>query len=268
MNPAKNNNYIQRLTNITQKYIETIGKTDRQSVRERFQPLIDRLSLGLFRIVVMGEIKKGKSSFINALLGEYDILPTESDVATSTVFKLMYGPKHAYYVYFLPGNGDKLHRNISDPEPLPITRDQLWEYGTEKGNPGNKKNVDFIGIELPNDTLKKGIVIVDTPGVGGLFKNHREITLKYVPRADAVFFILDSVESVISEGEIKFLKELMNHTKNVFFIQTKIDAAGEEQWTTWRKRNLDILSEELKLETDKIPYFPVSSKIKVMSPYS
>ena len=52
------------------------------------QPLkldLERFELGLFRLVVMGEIKKGKSSFINALLGEPNLLPTSDDIATSTV---------------------------------------------------------------------------------------------------------------------------------------------------------------------------------------
>jgi hypothetical protein len=95
-----------------------------------------------------------------------------------------------------------------------------------------------------------------------LFKNHREIAYKYVPRADAVFFVLDSVEALISADEIEFLKKIFKQTKKVFFIQTKIDLAGEEQCAAWQERNLDILSKEFSLETDKIAYFPVSSEIK------
>ena len=57
-------------------------------------PVMERFDLGIFRLVVMGEIKKGKSSFINALLGEPNLLPTASDVATSTVFKLIYRRKN------------------------------------------------------------------------------------------------------------------------------------------------------------------------------
>jgi hypothetical protein len=161
MNITKKNNYTRRLTHIAQKYVDAIDKPDRQNARENLQPLLDRLSLGLFRIVVMGEIKKGKSSFISALLAEYDILPAESDVATSTVFKLMYGPRDAYYVYFIPETDTRLNQNNS--EPLKITKEQLWEYGTEKGNPGNSKNVDFIGIELPNPILKKALLLLTHP---------------------------------------------------------------------------------------------------------
>ena len=56
--------------------------------------------LGIFRLVVMGEIKKGKSSFINALIGTDNLVPVHSDVATSTIFKIHYGPEIKYTVYF------------------------------------------------------------------------------------------------------------------------------------------------------------------------
>ena len=108
-----------------------------------------RLNRGIFRLVVMGEIKKGKSSFINALLGEPELLPTSSDIATSTVFKLIYGPEKKHKIFFLP-----------DPEsgvafpPKEVSADELVQYGTENGNPGNEKRVDFIGIELPNPLLE------------------------------------------------------------------------------------------------------------------
>ena len=184
------------------------------------QPLkldLERFELGLFRLVVMGEIKKGKSSFINALLGEPNLLPTSDDIATSTVYKLLYGPKLQYKVFLQPDT-DTGNR----PPPLLIPSNEVSKYGTESGNPGNHLRVDFIGVELPNPLLQQGLVLVDTPGVGGLFKSHRDITWRYAPAADAVFFVLDSVESVISQDEINFLQELTSKvTKSVYFIQTK-----------------------------------------------
>lgn len=222
------------------------------------KPDLERYELGLFRLVVMGEIKKGKSSFINALLAEPDLLPTSDDIATSTVFKLLYGPKLQYKVFFQPDT-DTGNR----PPPLLIPSNEVSKYGTESGNPGNHLRVDFIGVELPNPLLQQGFVLVDTPGVGGLFKSHRDITWRYAPAADAVFFVLDSVESVISQDEISFLQELTSKmTKNVYFIQTKTDIAGEEQWQGWRDRNMAVLSDKLGLSKDQFFYFPVSSKLK------
>jgi len=93
----------------------------------------------------------------------------------------------------------------------------------------------------------------------GLFKAHRDITWKYAPNADAVFFVLDSVEAVISSDEIQFLKELTAKvTKRVYFIQTKTDDASTEQWQSWRDRNRAILAEKLTLPQDEVLYFPVS----------
>lgn len=236
-------------------------EVDRPELIADLAPTLERFQLGLFRLVVMGEIKKGKSSFINALLGEPGLLPTKSDVATSTVYKLMYGPTKKFKVFFQP-DIDTGQRQASQE----IQESQLSEFGTEDGNPQNRKRVDFLGIELPNSMLKEGLVLVDTPGVGGLFKSHRDITWRYAPNADAIFFVLDSVESVISRDEIEFLKELTSKiTKRIFFIQTKIDACDTEQWQGWRERNCDLLSKELGIDRDKIYYFPISSKLKAIA---
>ncbi|HBJ38797.1 MAG TPA: hypothetical protein DDZ51_29430 [Planctomycetaceae bacterium] len=206
----------------------------------------------------MGEIKKGKSSFINGMLGEADLLPMSSNIATSTVFKIIYGPERKYKVFFLP-----------DPEsgalfpPKEIERKHLVDYGTEGGNPSNEKRVDFIGVELPIPLLETGLVIVDTPGVGGLFKAHRDITWRYAPNADAIIFVLDSVEAVISSDEIDFLKDLTTkYNKRVFFVQTKIDNASEELWRGWASRNKQILASHVGMIGKEVLYFPVSAKLK------
>jgi GTP-binding protein EngB required for normal cell division len=225
------------------------------------EPSIQRCELGLFRLVVMGEIKKGKSTFINALLSLPDLLPTASDVATSTVFKLIYGPEKRLKVFFLP-DVDTNRR----PEPQEIEAAGLRDFGTEAGNPGNHRRVDFIGIELPHPLLKEGLIIVDTPGVGGLFKAHRDITWRYAPNADAICFVLDSVESVISKDEIDFLKELTAKvTRKVFFVQTKTDATDLETWRAWEKRNKEHLSNHLGMPLESLLYFPVSSKRKLLA---
>ena len=257
----------QKVKNIYDTFLKTVDKEDREKIQMNLKPVIDKMSLGLFRIVVVGEIKKGKSSFISALLGIQNMLPTDSDVATSTVYKILYGPELKYTVFFLPEHSNSATdtNEIQEGKVLGIKPDQLWEFGTETGNPGNKKRVDFIGVELPNPILKEGVVIIDTPGVGGLFKKHREITFRYAPNADAVFFVTDSVESLINQDEIKFLKELYENTKNIAFIQTKTDAVDFDHWQAWKERNLDILSSELNLDRKSIPYFPLSSKLKMVA---
>jgi hypothetical protein len=114
--------------------------------------------------------------------------------------------------------------------------------------------------------LKEGLVIVDTPGVGGLFKAHRDITWRYAPNADAVCFVLDSVEAVISKDEMDFLQELTRKvTRKIFFVQTKTDAADHEQSQAWEQRNREHLTKHLGIASDRLLYFPVSSKLKAVA---
>ena len=221
--------------------------------------MLDRLNRGIFRLVVMGEIKKGKSSFINALLNIGNLLPTDIDIATSTVYKIIHGPERKVKVFFLP---DRETGRQTDPNE--ITESEVPKYGTEAGNPGNRERVEFIAVELPSELLATGLTIVDTPGVGGLYKSHRGISWRYAPNADAVFFILDSTEAVISQDEIDFLRELTDKiTRRVYFVQTKTDMASGEQREAWEARNREILTRELPaLSKDTLRYFPTSSKLK------
>lgn len=214
--------------------------------------------LGLFRLVVVGEVKKGKSSLISALLGEDNLLPVSSDVATSTVFKIMYGPQRKVKVFFKNQEGGT---GVSGP--LEVMPEEISDYGTEDGNPSNQKNVDFIGVEHPHPLLKSGLVIIDTPGLGGLFRKHAEITWRHIPSADAVFFVLDSVESVITRDERDFLSKIHAMVPLVFFVQTKIDLVEKEKWSLWRERNLEVISATLEKPAAKICYFPVSARLKL-----
>lgn len=211
------------------------------------------VGLGLFRMVVAGEIKKGKSSFINALLGTRNLVPVHSDVATSTIFKIHYGPELKYTVYFQEGSG-KAKQVIGPGE--------LDEYGTENGNPDNKRQVDYIRVESPADMLASGLILVDTPGVGGLFKKHREITFKEVPKADAVFFLTDSVESPIGADEVRFLRELRQVTGYITFVQTKSSLADADARKQRMENNLSIIRDQVGLKDHEISYFVVDSSLK------
>ncbi len=208
---------------------------------------------GIFRLVVMGEIKKGKSSFINAMLGEEDLVPVSSDVATSTIYKIRYGKEKGYKVHFTPESG----KGVMD-----INAADLPRFGTEDGNPGNQEQVKFIEVVHPSPLLKSGIVIIDTPGLGGLFRGHKQITYEYVPRADAVFFVTDSVESPIGALELEYINDVRGITPHLYFVQTKCSAVDKDARLARKANNLSILSEALKCPAEKIPYFLLDSRAR------
>lgn len=244
---------MQALASALIKAAELDARLSNKPVAEDFLRDMQRLGAGIFRIVVMGEIKKGKSSFINALLNHRELVPTSSNVATSTIFKIHYGQQVSYKVFFTKESGKG---------ELPIGPDDLPKFGTEDGNPGNGKQVDFIEVCCPSPLLQTGAVIIDTPGLGGTFREHKKITYRYVPKADAVFFVTDSVESPIGALETAYLKDIRDITKHVYFVQTKTGAVDADAAEARKANNLDILARTLGMKKEETQYYMVDSELR------
>jgi len=248
---------------------------------ERIRPAINAFRAGKCTLVVIGEIKKGKSSLINALLGLKNVLPVSSNVATATVFRVVYGPKRRNVVllrsrpdsetevtpdditvdYIIQEN-DRLANQKIVLREIEVSDEELDLYGTEDGNPRNEKGVDHIRIEVPSEILKSGLEIIDTPGLGGLMKLHADITWNYIPKADAVLFVLESVQSPFTKDEQIFLEAIKKATPLIVFAQTKIDVVDTAKWSSWQERNLEEISKILGIPQQEVPYFPVSSEDK------
>jgi len=248
---------------------------------ERVRPEISALRSGKCTLVVIGEIKKGKSSLINALLGLKNGSPVSSDVATATVFRVVYGQKRRNIVVLRSKSERSTALNFEEITEKEIAQEfgrmmsqkiiltekevtdaDLFFYGTEDGNPNNEKGVDHIRIEVPCEVLRNGLEIIDTPGLGGLMKGHADITWGYIPNAQAVLFVLESVQSPFTKDEQTFLSEIKTITPRIIFAQTKIDVVDAAKWKSWRERNLEEISKVLGIEKEQIPYFPVSSEDK------
>ena len=252
-----------------------------QEAFDRVRPEINRLRSGKCTLVVIGEIKKGKSSLINALLGITNVLPVSSDVATATVFRVVYGQKRRNVVVLRskPVSDNTLDYSAITADAISmefnrmanqkiiltereVTDEELFLYGAEDGNPENEKGVDHIRIEIPCEALRNGLEIIDTPGLGGLMKAHADITWGYIPNAQAVLFVLESVESPFTKDEHLFLSRIKTITPRIIFAQTKIDKVDDTKWKSWRERNLEEISKVLGIPKEQIPYFPVSSEDK------
>ena len=105
-----------------------------------------------FMFVVVGEVKSGKSSFVNALLeSERDICAVAPDPCTDTIQQIIYGEN-----------------------------EQIIEI-----------NQHLKKIILPVDILKE-IAIVDTPGTNAIIHHHQEITENFIPASDLIVFVFEA----------------------------------------------------------------------------
>jgi len=197
-----------------------------------------------FNLVVLGQFKRGKSTFINALLGE-DVLPTAIVPLTSVVTLLRYGPRLKIEVLYL---------NDSRKE---IELSELPEYITERGNPTNKKAVKEVTVFYPSEYLKGGVRIIDTPGVGSVYRHNTDVAYAYLPYVDAGIFIV-SADPPLSESEHQFLKDIRTHVDKLFFALNKIDQVSLQD----RQESLEFTARMLEeaLGTAAVKIYPLSAR--------
>lgn len=231
-------------------------KYELPSPPEEFLMAMSSLKRDSYQILVVGEVKRGKSSLLNALLGK-ELLPTDVGVATSQVFHISHAANDAYRVRF------------EDNSQLTITAAELPKYGSQvvadlNGPPRLDQIIKWIEVETPFCNLPKGVSIMDTPGVGGLNVSHAEITSRFIKHADAVIFVLDS-ERPIGHAEVTFLRSIVRRTRSVLFVQTKIDARKREEWELIRARNEEILQKNFLDQHLDCRVWPISSKLLLQS---
>ncbi|MBM4288159.1 MAG: hypothetical protein FJ135_08435 [Deltaproteobacteria bacterium] len=213
--------------------------------RTNISLLLDKLRQNRFNLVMLGAFKRGKSTLINALLGE-PLLPTAVIPLTSVVTIIGYGEEVRIEVLFHNGQRQQ------------IPSSELAAYITERGNPQNIKGVQEVDIAYPSEYLKDGVRIIDTPGVGSIYSHNTEVAYNYLPQVDAAIFVI-TVDPPLSAAEEEFLKDIREYVHKLFFVLNKIDYVEEAE----RQEALDFTRQVLQanLVTDKLPIFPLTAKL-------
>jgi predicted GTPase/outer membrane lipoprotein SlyB len=193
---------------------------------ERLATVADQLAKGQLNVVVCGEFKQGKTSLISALLREPRLLPIDTDIATAAVTRIAWGERERIVAYVEDGGAT---------EAVELGRDQLREYIVQINNENGARRVRLVDIALPNALLAGGLVIVDTPGIGGIAIEHSEITYGFLPQADLILFVT-SAQAPMTEHEIAFLRErVMPFNRDVIVAVNRIDR--QRDWRTIIQEN-------------------------------
>lgn len=131
------------------------------------------------KIVLMGEVKAGKSTLLNAFAGDA-VSPVNVTEATASIIEI----KHA-----------------SEPRGIIERKSGDYQEGTPEEIYGilgeNRGNQDFFGdvsvvkLEFPLPGLKK-IHLVDTPGLATITSNNEQTTLDYIQNSDVVLWVFSA----------------------------------------------------------------------------
>lgn len=178
---------------------------------------------GVFRLLVLGDMKRGKSTFLNALIGE-NLLPSDVNPCTAVLTVLRYGPEKQVTVYF---------NNGKDPETLDFTafkqrytidpaEAKKLEQEKKEAFPG----VDYAVVEYPLALLEKGIEIVDSPGLNDT-EARNELSLGYINNCHAILFVLRASQPC-TLGERRYLENyIKGRGLSVFFLINAWDQIRE-----------------------------------------
>ncbi len=190
-----------------------------------------RLAEGRFHVACLGQFKRGKSSLLNALLGEA-VLPMGVVPITSAITVLRHGPRRAM-VTFADGRSEQV-------EVGGIAR-----YVSERQNPENQLGVRAVEVFLPAPLLEGGMCLVDTPGLGSVFEGNDAVTRQFVPQIDAALVVIGA-DPPITADEVALIEAVAPQARHLVLALNKADRLTEAEREEGVAFATDVLARRLR----------------------
>jgi GTPase SAR1 family protein len=147
-----------------------------------------------FRVLIAGEFNAGKSTTVNAMLGE-KVLPAGGTPTTAVLCVVRWSESSSAVLF----RADRRMGDGLDPKPAPIDVTKLEHYVTVGAGRGKPNKWGLAEIYWPLELCRQGIEIIDSPGLNDS-ADHSKITLDYVNKADAVVFVFSALQA-LAESE-------------------------------------------------------------------
>lgn len=201
-----------------------------------------------FKVLVIGEFKNGKSTFINSLMGE-KVLPAYSTPCTAVINEVIYGKEKRAMLYFknpLPEEMDtdeiqtKAMQHIikyKDKEIPPIELDvaDLEDYVAIPDPSKNQADAihelpySKVILEYPIELCHDGIELIDSPGLNEN-GTRTKVTEEYLSQADAILFVF-RCPKIAGESEVDYITDQIHARghNDIFFICNAINQIPEEE---------------------------------------
>lgn len=216
------------------KIVETIDKAEKASEENSGKLSLERdiedikvvsknLREGVFRLLVLGDMKRGKSTFLNALIGER-LLPSDVNPCTAVLTVLRYGAEKTVTVHFNDGKSPQQLDFDSFKHKYTIDPAEAKRLEAEK-KPAFP-DVSHAVVEYPLPLLEKGIEIIDSPGLNDT-EARNELSLGYVNNCHAILFVMRASQPC-TLGERRYLENyIKGRGLSVFFLVNAWDQVKE-----------------------------------------
>lgn len=219
---------------------EELG-TDRVAGEAR--ELAARVSEGRFYVACVGQFKRGKSTLINALIGE-TVLPVGFIPVTAVPTVIRHGEQLKARLK---------DRNYSWHE-IPVS--DLKQYVSEEHNPENTKGVTGVEVFVPSHLLSTGMCLVDTPGLGSVFMGNTSATQDFIPHIDAALVVVGA-DPPLAGDELATVEAVARNVQDLIIILNKSDRTSDEERAAASDFTRKLLEKRLKRPVG--PIFQVSA---------
>lgn len=209
-------NYLNTVSSLLKNMVEREMTTNPKIYSELlpFWDLSQEIS-GPLKVLIVGEFKTGKSTFINALLKKR-VLKSDVVPATAVITNICYG------------NDDNITVQLKDKTCWIYPMSELAPL-TAEGNKSYDKirnNIEQVTIYLQNDFLKY-VTLVDSPGINVLYDYHMSATESVLSKVDAVIWLM-SANQPAKRSEIEKINKLPEHLKPIVIINAMDTIDAEE----------------------------------------
>lgn len=254
------------LLDLIQKASSMMQGLNMPNETEKCATLLKRLREETFKVVIMGRFKVGKSTFINALLGNGDMLPAKATPCTAIINEVKYSKDERYAI---------IHFKHPIPTPMPKLAPKVKAYiekfAGKPVNPIKIKPEDINQFVVINDEAEdqkegtvqspferaeifwdlplceQGVEIIDTPG---LEENIARtiVTKSYLTQADAIVFVLDC-NALYSESEKEAIQEdvLSAGHEYAIFVCNRINQIKDKDKEELKGRAYKMLQDKTRL---------------------
>jgi uncharacterized tellurite resistance protein B-like protein/ribosome biogenesis GTPase A len=197
----------QQLTQLCERLFKIIQDGNERSLLDRslikeIGKVSQKIQSQSFRIAVVGEFSKGKSTLLNAILGE-EIQPVRAIPCSGTVTVLKYGQQRRVVCRYKNGR----------EEEIPFEQYQAKASISREAAINNRSDelarceIDEILFEHPDlELCRNGVEILDSPGLNE-HPEREKITLQLIQNTDAVIFLTNALQ-VLTEKERDLLQKL------------------------------------------------------------
>ena len=206
-------------------------------------------------VVVMGEVKRGKSSLVNALIAQPDLLPVDVLTCTSAPIRVAvsYDGPVVPQVTLVRG---------TEREMILATELARWVTVDGVGSLQGNTNAGLEEAQDPPSSAEiavrypdmDGITVVDTPGVGGLDKRAVTAALQEARHAGVLLMVCDA-STPITAPEMDILRQAHDSVGGVIVAVTKTDK-NTRRWRAIVEDNKRLISSHMGID---VPVVGVSS---------